>query len=104
MIKISIIFFHQRIFEEEKFRHYLHGTQIFNFLLVGAYLAVDFAQCIPLSHFWDGWTREASGRCVDINIVLDVWMIGLPASQIWGMNMQFAKKAQVLLMFGLGIL
>jgi len=113
-IKMSIIFFYQRIFTDEKFRPYLHGTQFFNAALCAVYLLVDFVQCLPLSFFWEGWDGEHEGKCININalawshaiinIVLDMWMIGLPASQIWGINLRYSKKAQVLAMFSVGIL
>lgn len=39
-----------------------------------------------------------------LNIALDVWMLALPASQIWRLNLSWKKKIGVLAMFGFGIL
>ena len=57
---------------------------------------------------------EHVGRCINIyamawahaiiNIALDLWMLALPASQVWGLKMPFRRKLGVMVMFGLGIL
>lgn len=57
---------------------------------------------------------EHVGRCINIyamawahaiiNIALDVWMLALPASQVWGLKMPLRRKLGVMVMFGLGIL
>ncbi|KAL2279610.1 hypothetical protein FJTKL_13299 [Diaporthe vaccinii] len=38
-----------------------------------------------------------------INIALDLWMLALPASQVWGLKMPLRRKIGVMIMFGLGI-
>lgn len=57
---------------------------------------------------------EHVGRCINIyamawshaivNIALDLWMLALPASQVWGLKMPLRRKIGVMIMFGLGIL
>lgn len=57
---------------------------------------------------------EHEGTCFDvngfafahsgINIGLDVWMIILPAAQVWKLNMSFKGKLGVMAMFTVGIL
>lgn len=39
-----------------------------------------------------------------VNIALDLWMLALPASQVWGLKMPLRRKIGVMIMFGLGIL
>ncbi|KAG8161106.1 hypothetical protein KVR01_009370 [Diaporthe batatas] len=66
-----------------------------------------------MSYFWDMWDGEHVGRCINIyamawahaiiNIALDVWMLALPASQVWGLKMPLRRKLGVMVMFGLGI-
>ncbi|KAH8751071.1 hypothetical protein F5883DRAFT_608593 [Diaporthe sp. PMI_573] len=114
IIKISITFLYLRLFPDRRIRRFLWATQIFNVTLVGVFVIVDLAQCQPMSYFWDMWDGEHVGRCINIyamawahaiiNIVLDVWMLALPASQVWGLKMPFRRKFGVMVMFGLGIL
>lgn len=39
-----------------------------------------------------------------VNIVLDVWMLVLPAAQVWKLNMPLLKKLEVMAMLAVGIL
>ncbi|KAK7731893.1 hypothetical protein SLS63_005190 [Diaporthe eres] len=113
MIKISICFLYIRIFSNSTLKKVLWGTQIFNLLLVVAVLGAEFGQCVPLSYLWDAWDQEHSGRCFNINVVvyahsainiaLDVWMLILPATQVWRLNMSFKKKLGVSAIFAIGI-
>jgi len=114
VIKTSILFFYLRIFPDRIFRRFLWGTQVFNMLLGAAFLVAGLFQCTPMSYFWDGWDGEHLGYCFNfnamgwahaaVNIALDVWMLALPATQIYDMNIPGHKKVQILLMFGFGVL
>lgn len=114
IIKISICFLYLRIFPSHRFRITVWATQVFNVLLVVSFVIADGLQCRPISYFWQGWDGEHVGYCVNleafvyshagINIALDVWMLALPASQIWHLNLSWKKKAGVTSMFGFGIL
>jgi hypothetical protein len=60
---------------------------------------------------WDG---EHSGRCFDMyamilshaitSIVMDLWMLAIPLSQMIHIQLSWSKKAGVILMFCLGTL
>lgn len=114
IIKISICFLYLRIFPGRRFRTAVWATQVFNVALVVAFLIAEGLQCTPISFFWQGWDGEHPGYCwnleafiyshAGINIALDVWMLALPASQIWRLNLSIKKKIGVLAMFGFGIL
>ena len=114
MVKISIVFFFLRIFPSRSFRWVLWGTQYFNILLGISFIIVGFVQCRPLNFFWDRWDGEHQGTCVNLNamawshaalnIALDIWLLALPTSQIYGMNIAALKKAQILVIFGFGVL
>lgn len=103
-----------RIFPDENFRRILWSTQLFNCLVFIAFIASTFASCQPLTFFWTGWTGEVKGKCINlnafvmchgiINVVLDVWMIILPATQIYDLRMKLKKKIGVMLMFSVGVL
>ncbi|WDK15127.1 integral membrane protein [Colletotrichum graminicola] len=114
-IKASILFFYLRIFPDEKFRRILWGTQLFNLLLGISFTAVVLGGCRPLNFFWNGWwAGKMEEKCINMNafsicngafnLALDVWMLMLPASQIYNLRMEWKKKAGVILMFSVGIL
>ncbi|KAI3395630.1 hypothetical protein diail_1068 [Diaporthe ilicicola] len=113
IIKISICFLFLRLFPDKRIRRLLWGTQVFIVVLIVTYLIADLAQCQPMSYFWDMWDGDHVGRCNNlngmawshaiINIALDLWMLALPASQVWGLNMPLRRKLGVMIMFGLGI-
>lgn len=114
MIKISICFFYMRIFQSPGFQRVMWGTQIFNVLTVLTFFLVGWAQCRPLNFFWLGWDGQHEGTCFDINafayghaavnIAIDVWMLILPGTQVWRLNMTFKRKLAVTLMFACGFL
>lgn len=116
LIRVSICFLYLRLFPDKVFRRYLWATQVFNVLLVATFVVVDVVQCRPLSWFWNRLRQDTTetGWCIDINampwahaiinIVLDLWMLALPATQILGLQMPLVKKLQVLAMFSLGAL
>ncbi|KAK1558151.1 CFEM domain-containing protein [Colletotrichum navitas] len=111
-IKMSIIFLYFRIFPDEKFRKVLWATQVFNLLLLISFAAGQLALCQPLNFVWVGWTKEFPGKCFDrngfiiahgaINVALDLWMLALPLTQLYGLHMQRRKKLGVMFMFSLG--
>ncbi|KAK1534857.1 uncharacterized protein CCOS01_03609 [Colletotrichum costaricense] len=113
LIKSSILFMYLRIFPGEKFRWVLWTTQVVTVGLgMGSVFLVAF-QCQPVGKAWKQWTGEESGHCIPVpplgvvhgvvNIVLDVWMLILPASQVLFLNMKPRKKWAVMLMFSLGL-
>ncbi|KAK7448629.1 integral membrane protein [Colletotrichum acutatum] len=67
----------------------------------------------PFQHYWNGWDGEQDGHCADLNtiglthvafnIALDVWMLILPATQLYKLNMELKKKIGVMAMFSVGI-
>ncbi|GJD02198.1 CFEM domain-containing protein [Colletotrichum higginsianum] len=115
MIKASILFMYLRIFHlpDEKIRVALWITMGINILSGLSFIFVGLFQCQPISLAWTFWTGEATGKCVDIvllalshagiNIALDLWMLILPATQIWGMNLAVRKKVAIMAMFSLGL-
>lgn len=114
IIKISICFLYLRIFPSHRFRVAVWATQVFNVALLVAFITAELLQCQPINYFWQGWDGEHEGFCINleafvyshagINIVLDFWMLALPASQIWHLNLCMKKKVGVFAMFGFGVL
>lgn len=113
MVKISICFLYIRVFPDRKFTRVVWATQVFNLVLLIGFLIIDFAQCRPMNLFWEDWDGKHHGQCLNsnaiawahasINILLDFWMLALPASRIWGIVVPKGKKSGVHTMFGLGI-
>lgn len=114
MVKASICFLYIRIFQNTTFRRVVWATQAFNGLLVLAFVSADFGQCRPLSHFWYSWDGDHDGVCFNINayskahsainIALDFWMLILPATQIWKLNMSTKRKCEAMAIFAVGLL
>ncbi|KAF4833683.1 Satratoxin biosynthesis SC1 cluster protein 4 [Colletotrichum tropicale] len=113
LAKASILFMYLRIFPDEKFRRVVWGTHAFNFSVGIIYLLITLFQCQFINLAWTFWTGEKEGHCISIehtgmgqgtiNVALDLWMLGLPATQIWGLNMKRRKKIAVMSMFSLGL-
>ncbi|PCH05242.1 Hypothetical protein PENO1_023430 [Penicillium occitanis (nom. inval.)] len=71
-------------------------------------------QCTPISFFWDGWTGEYVGKCININtfswiraaieIIIDLAIISLPIPLLLGLKLNWHKKLQILSMFSVGFL
>ncbi|KAK1671717.1 hypothetical protein BDP55DRAFT_675237 [Colletotrichum godetiae] len=113
LIKCSILFMFLRVFPGKNFRRVLWATQAVTVGLgMGSVLLVAF-QCQPVGIVWKYWTGEEKGHCVPVlplgvvhgavNIVLDAWMLMLPASQVLALNMKRRKKWTVMSMFSLGL-
>ncbi|KAF6805962.1 CFEM domain-containing protein [Colletotrichum plurivorum] len=115
LIKASILFMYLRIFHlpDEKIRIVLWITQGVNLTNGLIFIFVGVFQCQPISLAWTFWTGEATGKCIDIvklalahasiNIGLDVWILILPLTQIWTMNLARKKKIGIIFMFSLGL-
>jgi hypothetical protein len=115
MVKASFLFFFLRVFPNSTVRIALWVTAVFNALLGISFVIVNLAQCQPIDHFWDSWDGEHDGgTCININamawahaainVILDIWMLILPAVPILKLQMSRRKKLAFLAMFGVGIL
>ncbi|KAF5502221.1 hypothetical protein CGCA056_v014148 [Colletotrichum aenigma] len=115
-LKATILFFYQRVFGgfSSPFTTILWCTQAFNLLTFIGFTIPTVAQCQPLSFAWEGWDGRHEGFCLNIlsmivthaavNIGLDVWMLVLPSTQVLRLNLRWREKAEILAMFGIGIL
>lgn len=113
-LKLSMIFFYLRIFPTKGVRKSLWATVTFTVFFGLVFVFVTIFQCQPISYFWTKWDHTSSGKCFDINaitwssasinIALDVWILGIPLSQLKKMNLDWRKKIGVGMMFSVGIL
>ncbi|TEA13387.1 hypothetical protein C8034_v004412 [Colletotrichum sidae] len=115
LIKASILFMYLRIFPDERFRAVLWATQAFNLAVGLTFTLVGLFQCRPVHLGWTWWRQPElrEGHCLNviaetivhtaIQLMLDVWMLALTATQVLGMNMPLREKLAIMLMFGLGL-
>lgn len=114
LIKMSICFLYLRLFPNKDFHRVVRITQVINVLILVGFLLTDLTQCKPMSYFWTHWDGQHKGWCINsnamiwaqaaVNIGLDIWLLALPASQLWILNVPDRKRLGVHVMFGLGIL
>ncbi|KAF5709506.1 integral membrane protein [Fusarium mundagurra] len=114
LVKAAILCFFLRIFPDHKFRIVVKGTMVFNALIWVGFFIFVFFQVQPFSLFWNGW-QQKKGHLIlvgfikftlplaGINLVLDIWMLILPMTQLWGMGLKLKKKLDVISMFSVGI-
>ncbi|PSN67023.1 hypothetical protein BS50DRAFT_621135 [Corynespora cassiicola Philippines] len=112
LLKLSLLFFYHRIFPGRPIRRVILGTVLFNILFGAIFVMVAIFQCQPISYYWHSWHGEHAGKCININalgwsnaaisIALDLWMLAIPLSQLFGLKMGFKKKISVALMFCVG--
>ncbi|KUJ18461.1 uncharacterized protein LY89DRAFT_569212, partial [Mollisia scopiformis] len=112
LVKISILFFYLRLFPGTKIRRVIYATVIFNIFFAIAFIMTALLQCEPISYYWKKWDGEHQGICLDnnalawsnaaINIAADIWLLGLPMTQLVTLKLHWKKKISVGMMFGVG--
>ncbi|RKK37212.1 hypothetical protein BFJ67_g12479 [Fusarium oxysporum f. sp. cepae] len=115
LVKAAILCFFLRIFPDHKFRIVVKCTMVFNALIWVGFFIFVFFQTQPFSLFWNGW-QQKKGHLIltgftnftlplaGMNLLLDMWMLILPMTQLWGMGLKLRKKLGVISMFSVGIL
>lgn len=111
---MTFLLLYLRIFPRAKIRKVIWWTLIVNCTYTFVFVVVGIFQCQPIGYYWKRWDGEHHGRCIDLNalgwlnaaisIVLDIWMLAIPLTQIIDLNMQWKKRVGVGLMFSVGIL
>ncbi|EXA46465.1 hypothetical protein FOVG_03838 [Fusarium oxysporum f. sp. pisi HDV247] len=114
LVKAAILCFFLRIFPDHKFRIVVKCTMVFNALIWVGFFIFVFFQTQPFSLFWNGW-QQKKGHIIltgftnftlplaGMNLLLDIWMLILPMTQLWGMGLKLRKKLGVISMFSVGI-
>ncbi|KAM0551364.1 hypothetical protein ACHAPJ_008473 [Fusarium lateritium] len=113
LLKLSLLFFYLRIFPTPAVRRLLWSTVAFTCVFGLVFVFVAIFQCRPISYFWEKWDGEHIGQCANINavtwsnaainIALDIWILGIPLSQLRDLNLDWRKKIGVGMMFSVGI-
>jgi hypothetical protein len=112
LLKLTLLFFYIRVFPAANVQRILWATVIFVVAWGFAFVVVAIFQCHPIHYFWNKWDGMHKGHCLDINaitasnaaisIALDLWILGIPLWQLWGLKMHWKKKIGVALMFCVG--
>ncbi|KAF2849815.1 hypothetical protein T440DRAFT_451417 [Plenodomus tracheiphilus IPT5] len=112
LLKLTLIFFYIRVFPSKGVQRLLWGTVVFVALWGFSYVIVAIFQCRPIRYFWTKWDGLHNGTCLDINaitasnaglsIALDLWILGIPLWQLYGLKLHWKKKFGVALMFCVG--
>ncbi|KAF6810061.1 CFEM domain-containing protein [Colletotrichum plurivorum] len=114
IIKASILYFFLRIFPDKKFRNIVWATLAYDLLIGLIFIVLSFVQRQPTWLIWEGWRdKDPQGVVVDLNkmglahggmnIALDVWMLVLPLTQLYKLNLKPRKKLGIMAMFCVGI-
>lgn len=112
-MKMSILFLYIRIFPSERFNLLSKIVLVFTACYGIAFMLATIFLCTPVSHIWNGWDGEHTGKCNSspsvvwahaiINIVLDLVIIGSPVPILLKLTLAMDKKIGILAMFGIGI-
>lgn len=112
MIKISIVFLYLRIFRGNMLKYLVWATQAVNVAVAIIFIVGLFIVCQPLPFYW-AYADDTQGTCHDyidesgvypgLNMFLDVWMIVLPASQLWKLKITRKAKIGIMAMICLGL-
>ena len=114
--KNSILFFYLRVFPDNRFRIVVWLTIAFNILSTIVISILNFTvgravgNLLNVKNFanMDPKAYTPSIRIVliscSVNLVVDVWMLILPMTQLYNIGLKTNKKISVISMFGLGVL
>ncbi|KHO11326.1 mannosyl phosphorylinositol ceramide synthase SUR1 [Metarhizium robertsii ARSEF 23] len=108
-IKISLLCFYLTIFPGRTTRLLLWITVAFSASFGVVSTIVSIFQCTPIRFYWMQYVQEEDGKCLNINLLgwingavsvgIDVWMIGIPLSQIKKLELHWKKKIGAAIMF-----
>ncbi|KAJ4111304.1 hypothetical protein NW768_011876 [Fusarium equiseti] len=111
--KLSILFFLRGIFTTSEFKKLTLMIGIFVALCGAATMITTALQCLPASYNWTSWDAEHKGHCNDlnsqtyafggINMVCDIVILLLPLPHLMKLQVKHRQKAQLFVMFSLGI-
>ncbi|KAL4751314.1 hypothetical protein BDW72DRAFT_203155 [Aspergillus terricola var. indicus] len=111
--QLSFLAFYHRIFPP-KYKYPIYTLSAISTCFGISNTLIMIFQCTPVSFFWNSWTGEVSGTCIDINtyswyraamqICMDVSIISFPIWPLSRLALSTRKKVMVLVMFCTGFL
>ncbi|KAI0545071.1 hypothetical protein F4679DRAFT_576420 [Xylaria curta] len=132
-IKLSMLFLYHRIYTTPTFKRWVYFVIVLDpFCVVPVsthsmfwvplrrqsltlndavtFIPIFLTNCIPLSQYWDpkptGWCRDtviSDSATVAGNLLLDLFVLGLPLPVLWRLQMSVRDKITVTAMFSIGI-
>lgn len=113
LIKISLTLFYLTLFPGRTIRGLLWGTVVFHAVFTMVCTLFVIFQCLPVSYQRAKYDLQelklADAHCININasgwanaaitLASDVWLIGIPLSQIRKLRLHWKKKVGATLMF-----
>lgn len=113
-IKLSLLCFYLTIFPGRRVRMFLWFTLAITLAFGAAFTVLSVVQCTPIRFYWMQYVQETNGSCININlmgwvngagsVIIDLWMIGIPLSQIQKLELHWKKKVGAGVMFLIGTL
>ncbi|KAK8074235.1 hypothetical protein PG994_005134 [Apiospora phragmitis] len=109
--KMAIVFLYLRVFNwRGAMRTWAYVIQALLAATSLSFVLVACFQCRPLAFWWD--RTIPGGVCIDVQgffhaqaipgIIMDCFIIGLPLSTIWGLQLPTAKRVALALIFAIG--
>lgn len=113
LIKLTLSLFYLNIFLGCLVRRILWGTVVFQILFGVSFVVKCIFQCSPTQYYWAKFSDEITvGHCINVNasgwanagisIAVDLWLIGIPLTQIGKLRLHWKKKAAASVMFLIG--
>lgn len=113
--KLSVICFYRRVFGggDQTFKGFLYFAAFLAIAYPVAVICTMLSSCRPLSYLWLEYVDPtAKGECIDvnefflitgvINMVIDVFILGIPIPKIYKLQMNKRKKLTVVGIMMLG--
>ncbi|KAI0400714.1 hypothetical protein F4802DRAFT_583715 [Xylaria palmicola] len=111
-IKLTFLSFYHRLFSTHtKWRYMITGAIVFVILLNVSLVFATIFSCAPVSREWN---PTIPGHCINpvilpyfsgiSSFLTDLYVLVLPISLLWQLNMTIQQKLKVSCIFGLGIL
>ncbi|KAJ3490256.1 hypothetical protein NLG97_g5820 [Lecanicillium saksenae] len=108
-IKLSLLFFYLSIFPGARARAVLWLTVAFTGVFGLTFILLSVFQCTPIEFYWLRYIQPVDGHCTRVNLLgwlhggvsvaIDIWMIGIPLSQIRKLELHWKKKVGATIMF-----
>lgn len=113
LVKLQLTFFYLSIFSGRAIAALLWSTVIFHIAVAMAFIIGIIFQCLPIRFQWEMYDYihhvSQQGHCININaagwahgaisIVSDIWLLGIPLSQVQKLTLHWRKKLAAGLMF-----
>lgn len=111
-IKLTFLFLYRRVFSPQKtYKYTIDGGIAFIICATTSLFFASVFACVPVARTWD---EAVDGHCINpdsidylsgvVNAVVDLYIIILPVSLLWGLKMSVRRKLQLSIVFGLGLL